>query len=212
MHRISVYPPERGRLSWLERGLMMLEEYLMTPSLRCARYMHAVSLLSPGSGVLTMARACQYSMGASVSLSVTLLVLCSELQWVWEVFCGVWRYLTHQDHWFPIQKKQQWHMNIFMSETDPGRYVLWFVLVLLEQSGPTRLQKNRKWVLKSLNWDWREITMITSADCSFTGPRLGSQHPLSSPEGLAPSSGSWGYCLYAMHRQNTHTSKYSFWS
>lgn len=59
---------------------MMLEEYLMTPSLRCARYMQAVSLLSPGSGVLTMARACQYSMGASVSLSVTLLVLCSELQ------------------------------------------------------------------------------------------------------------------------------------
>lgn len=80
MHQISVYPPERGRLNWLEKGLMMLEECLMTPSQRCARYMQAVSLLSPGSGVLMMASACQYSMGASVSLSVTLLVLCSELQ------------------------------------------------------------------------------------------------------------------------------------
>lgn len=40
----------------------------MTPSQRCARYIHAVSLLSSVSVVLTIASACQYSMAASVSL------------------------------------------------------------------------------------------------------------------------------------------------
>jgi hypothetical protein len=58
---------------------MMLEECLMTLSQKCARYLHAVSFLGSVSGVLTVASACQYSMGTSLSLAVMLLVQWSEL-------------------------------------------------------------------------------------------------------------------------------------